>query len=170
MTQPRGESPTTSAAPAKPAAKPESSDRPTTAAAAAAARAPTAPAAPAPTKPAPTTPAAAPAPAPAAFAPDAVDLVRLPSPDDVRGRDPDAPAPPPGHVPVGDSRSLRRRTGTGERFALVYRDGTFLMSRSGAVGREGTWHVVEYPTAAAAAHAYATTCARLTEDGFTDYR
>jgi hypothetical protein len=109
------------------------------------------------------------APAPAAAASDAVDLDRLPSAADITPGDPDAPAPPPGHVPAGDSRSFRLRGRGAERFALVYRDGTFLVSREGLVGREGAWRVVEYPTPSSASRAYAEECSRLVSDGFADY-
>jgi hypothetical protein len=69
-------------------------------------------------------------------------------------------------VPPGDSRSLRRES----RFALVYRLGTFVISRAGAVGTRGQWRVVEYPTSASASHAYAKECSRFVSEGFSDYR
>lgn len=76
------------------------------------------------------------------------------------------PARPPGRVPPGDSRSLRR----GGEFALVYRLQTAVVSRFGAVGQRGQWRVVEYPTSVAAATAYAKEVSRFVSDGFTDYR
>jgi len=76
------------------------------------------------------------------------------------------PAPPPGLVPPGDSRSLRRE---GE-FALVYRIGTYVMSRFGTTGTRGQWRVVEYPTSSSASHAYAKECSRFVSEGFSDYR
>jgi hypothetical protein len=95
----------------------------------------------------------------------AVDLATLPDPDDLSFDDPDAPAAPPGLVPPGNSRSLRR----GDEFALVYLHGSSLVERAGPVGRAGRWRVVAYPSRAAAAHAYAHECSRLHDDGFVDY-
>lgn len=95
----------------------------------------------------------------------AVDLLALPAPDDLAFGDPDASAPPPGRVPPGNSRSLRR----GDEFALVYLHDSSLVERAGTVGRAGRWRVVSYPSRAAAAHAYALECSRLHADGFTDY-
>lgn len=90
----------------------------------------------------------------------------LPGPKDVPTGDPGDPAPAPGRVPPGDSRSLR----WGNLFALIYRHGTFLITRSGTVGRRGVWKVVEYPTTAAASNGYAKEASRFVSEGFTDYR
>jgi hypothetical protein len=79
---------------------------------------------------------------------------------------PDDPAPAPGTTPPGDSRSFRR----GNDFALIYRIGTFLISRVGTVGRRGTWRVVEYPTTSSASHGYAKESSRFVSEGFSDYR
>src|SRR5258706_418385 len=79
------------------------------------------------------------------------------------------PARPPGAVPSGDSRSMRRRTDHYE-FALVYRIQTFVISRTGEVGKRGQWRVVEYPTPSSASHAYAKECSRFVSEGFSDYR
>ena len=79
---------------------------------------------------------------------------------------PDDPAPAPGTVPPGDSRSFRR----GSDFALIYRIGTFLISRTGVVGRRGAWRVVEYPTTSSASHGYAKESSRFVSEGFADYR
>lgn len=94
------------------------------------------------------------------------DPTRMPGPRDVPSGSPDDLAPPPGAVPPGDSRSLRKR---GE-FALVYRQGNAVISRFGAVGTRGQWRVVEYPTTASASHAYAKECSRFVSEGFSDYR
>ena len=80
--------------------------------------------------------------------------------------DPERSAPPPGRVPPGDSRSLRK----GDEFALVYRVETCVISRFGTVGTRGQWRVVEYPTSASASNAYAKECSRFVSEGFTDYR
>ena len=69
-------------------------------------------------------------------------------------------------MPPGDSRSLRH----GDQFALVYRVGTFVISRFGAIGKRGQWRVVEYPTSASASHSYAKECSRFVSEGFSDYR
>ena len=61
---------------------------------------------------------------------------------------------PPGRVPPGDSRSLRR----GNEFALIYRVQTCVISRFGVLGTRGQWRVVEYPTSSAASNAYAKEC------------
>ena len=90
----------------------------------------------------------------------------MPGPRDVPGGDPGDPAPPPGRVPPGDSRSMRR----GNDFALVYRVGTYVISRFGSVGTRGQWRVVEYPTSASASNAYARECSRFVAEGFSDYR
>ncbi|HEX7840674.1 MAG TPA: hypothetical protein VF469_24520, partial [Kofleriaceae bacterium] len=94
---------------------------------------------------------------------------RMPGPREIPGGHPDDPAPPPGTVPRGDSRSLRRRADHHE-FALIYRIQTFVISRMGEVGRRGQWRVVEYPTPSMAAHAYAKECSRFVSEGFSDYR
>jgi predicted DNA-binding WGR domain protein len=64
---------------------------------------------------------------------------------------------------------MRRRTDRYE-FALVYRIQTYVISRFGEVGTRGQWRVVEYPTSAAASHAYAKECSRFVSEGFSDYR
>jgi hypothetical protein len=79
---------------------------------------------------------------------------------------PTDPALPPGLVPPGDSRSLRK----GNEFALVYRRATFVISRFGTIGQRGQWRVVEYPTSASASHSYAKECSRFVAEGFSDYR
>src|SRR5215468_7468543 len=121
---------------------------------------------------------AAPMPAPAASAASAAtgaptdaveDPTRMPGPREIPAGHPDDPAAPPGRVPPGDSRSLRRRTDRHE-FALVYRIQTYVISRVGAVGKRGQWRVVEYPTPTMASHAYAKECSRFVSDGFSDYR
>jgi hypothetical protein len=94
------------------------------------------------------------------------DPTHMPGPKDVPAGNPDDPAPPPGHVPPGDSRSLRR----GNEFALVYRVGTCVISRTGVVGTRGQWRVVEYPTSASAGNSYAKECSRFVSEGFSDYR
>jgi hypothetical protein len=90
----------------------------------------------------------------------------MPGPRDVPAGNPNDPAPAPGRVPRGDSRSLRREN----EFALVYRVGTFVISRFGTVGTRGQWRVVEYPTSNAASHAYAKESSRFVSEGFSDYR
>jgi hypothetical protein len=99
----------------------------------------------------------------------AEDPTRMPGPREIPAGHPDDPASPPGRVPPGDSRSLRRRVDRHE-FALVYRQGSFVISRVGAVGTRGQWRVVEYPTPSMASHAYAKECSRFVSDGFSDYR
>jgi hypothetical protein len=95
--------------------------------------------------------------------------VELLPPDALGSGDPDDAAPPPGPAPSGDARSLRRRQADGtEQFALVYRHATFLITRTGPVGRRGTWQVVEYPTIAAAATGYARACSGFNDDGYRD--
>jgi hypothetical protein len=94
---------------------------------------------------------------------------QMPGPREIPPGNPDDPAQPPGLVPSGDSRSLRRRTDRYE-FALVYRRQTFVITRHGAVGTRGQWKVVEYPTLGAAGNAYARECSRFAADGFSDYR
>jgi hypothetical protein len=99
----------------------------------------------------------------------AEDPTRMPGPRAIPDGHPDDPDAPPGRVPPGDSRSLRRRADRHE-FALVYRVQTFVISRVGVVGTRGQWRVVEYPTLAMASHAYAKECSRFVSDGFSDYR
>jgi predicted DNA-binding WGR domain protein len=99
----------------------------------------------------------------------AEDPTQMPGPREIPGGNPDDPAAPPGHVPRGDSRSMRRRTDQHE-FALIYRVQTYVISRFGVVGTRGQWRVVEYPTSAAAGHAYAKECSRFVSEGFSDYR
>ncbi|HSS02849.1 MAG TPA: hypothetical protein VLM79_37565 [Kofleriaceae bacterium] len=110
--------------------------------------------------------------APAVAAADtqrAEDPTSLPGPREIPTGRPEDPARPPGLVPSGDSRSMRRRADVHE-FALIYRRQTFVISRFGVVGTRGQWRVVEYPTSAAASHAYAKECSRFVSDGFSDYR
>ena len=90
----------------------------------------------------------------------------MPGPKDLPGGNPEDPAPPPGLVPPGDSRSLRR----GNEFALIYRIGTCVVMRFGAIGTRGQWRVVEYPTYAFASSSYAKECSRFVSEGFSDYR
>lgn len=99
----------------------------------------------------------------------AEDPTQMPGPREIPAGRPDDPAQPPGNVPSGDSRSMRRRTDVYE-FALIYRIQTHVISRFGVVGTRGQWRVVEYPTSAAASHAYAKECSRFVSDGFSDYR
>lgn len=94
---------------------------------------------------------------------------RMPGPREIPEGSPDDPAQPPGLVPRGDSRSMRRRADRYE-FALVYRMQTFVITRSGVVGTRGQWRVVEYPTSASASHAYAKESSRFVSEGFSDYR
>lgn len=93
-------------------------------------------------------------------------LTALPSPRQLPTGAPTELAPPPGLVPRGDSRSLRR----GELFALVYRVHSFVVTRHGHTGQLGHWSAVEYPTPAAASHAYARGCSHWVSEGFSDYR
>jgi hypothetical protein len=90
----------------------------------------------------------------------------MPGPKDIPSGEPSDPAPAPGLVPRGDSRSLRR----GNEFALIYRVATYVISRFGSVGQRGQWRVVEYPTSSFAGTAYAKECSRFVSDGFSDYR
>jgi len=99
----------------------------------------------------------------------AEDPTRMPGPREIPAGNPEDPAAPPGHVPPGDSRSLRRRTDRHE-FVLIYRIQTHLISRVGEVGTRGQWRVVEYPTQASASHSYAKECSRFVSEGFSDYR
>lgn len=97
---------------------------------------------------------------------DVENPAHMPGPRDIPAGNPGDPAPAPGSVPRGDSRSLRR----GDEFALVYRIGTSVISRSGTIGTRGQWRVVEYPTSGAAANSYAKECSRFVSEGFVDYR
>src|SRR5439155_22177493 len=99
----------------------------------------------------------------------AEDPTHMPGPREIPAGRPEDPAAPPGQVPPGDSRSMRRRTDVYE-FALIYRIQTYVISRFGVVGTRGQWRVVEYPTSASASHAYAKECSRFVSDGFSDYR
>lgn len=94
---------------------------------------------------------------------------RMPGPREIPAGNPGDPAPPPGQVPPGDSRSLRRRTERHE-FVLIYRIQTYVISRVGEIGTQGQWRVVEYPTQASASHSYAKECSRYVSEGFSDYR
>jgi hypothetical protein len=94
------------------------------------------------------------------------DPTHMPGPREIPGGNPEDPAPAPGRVPPGDSRSLRRDN----EFALVYRMGTYVISRFGTVGTRGQWRVVEYPTSSSASHSYAKECSRFVSEGFSDYR
>jgi hypothetical protein len=91
-------------------------------------------------------------------------LTVLPAPSEIVAGEPTAPAPPPGRVPPGDSRSLR----TDEQFALIYRHGASLVSRRGVIGQRGVWRVVDYPGPTQAATAYAIEFSRLRAQGFLD--
>jgi hypothetical protein len=106
------------------------------------------------------------APAPTGDVTQAEDPTNMPGPREIPDGNPTDPARPPGLVPRGDSRSLRR---PGE-FALIYRRGSFVISRFGALGTRGQWRVVEYPTPSAAANSYAKESSRFVSDGFSDYR
>jgi hypothetical protein len=94
---------------------------------------------------------------------------QMPGPREVPVGNPEDPAAPPGLVPRGDSRSMRRRAERYE-FALIYRRQTFVITRFGTVGTRGQWRVVEYPTSASAAHSYAKEVSRFVSEGFSDYR
>jgi hypothetical protein len=94
------------------------------------------------------------------------DPTHMPGPKQIPAGNPDDPAPAPGRVPPGDSRSLRH---DGE-FALIYRVGTCVISRTGRLGTRGQWRVVEYPTSASASNSYAKECSRFVSEGFSDYR
>lgn len=94
------------------------------------------------------------------------DPTHMPGPKDIPGGEPDDVAPAPGKVPRGDSRSFRR----GAEFALVYRIDTYVISRTGTVGKRGQWRVIEYPTTLAASNYYARECSRIASEGFSDYR
>ena len=58
----------------------------------------------------------------------------------------------------------------GNEFALIYRVGTYVISRFGTVGKRGQWRVVEYPTSTSAANSYAKESSRFVSEGFSDYR
>jgi hypothetical protein len=94
------------------------------------------------------------------------DPTHMPGPRNIPPGNPNDPAQAPGHVPKGDSRSLRR----GNEFALVYRIQTYVISRFGVIGTRGQWRVVEYPTGAAASHSYAKEASRYVSEGYADYR
>ncbi len=97
---------------------------------------------------------------------DVENPTHMPGPGSVPGGAPTDPARAPGRVPSGDSRSLRR----GADFALIYRQGSAVISRFGAIGTRGQWRVVEYPTPTSASNAYAKECSRFVGEGFSDYR
>ena len=97
---------------------------------------------------------------------EAPKLELLPDPSAIPPGEPDDAAEPPGLVPPGDSRSLRR----GGDFVLVYRVANIIVSRFGTVGKRGQFRVVEYPTTAYAANAYARECSRWVSEGYFDYR
>jgi hypothetical protein len=97
---------------------------------------------------------------------DVENPTHMPGPKDIPSGEPGDRAPAPGVVPRGDSRSLRRAN----EFALIYRVGTYVISRFGTVGQRGQWRVVEYPTSSAASHSYAKECSRFVSEGFSDYR
>lgn len=113
---------------------------------------------------------AAPAPAaPVAAAGDRPIYAELPLVKEIdRSVSPDAPAPPPGIAPPGDSRSLRRNGASGEEFLLIYREHTFLVTRAGPVGKHGSWTIIEYPNQGSAANAYAHKCSDYTGAGYYD--
>lgn len=94
------------------------------------------------------------------------DPTRMPNPRDIPAGNPGDPASPPGRVPSGDSRSLRKDN----EFALIYRVGTAVISRFGVVGTRGQWRVVDYPTSSSASNAYAKEVSRFVAEGFSDYR
>ena len=99
------------------------------------------------------------------------DPEALLSPDQIDRGDAESTAPPPRRAPSGDCRSLQRlRPGAPALFALVYRHGSSLVMRSGTIGRQGQWRVVDYPTPAAASRAYAREVGVFVEDGYTDVR
>jgi hypothetical protein len=98
------------------------------------------------------------------------EFAELLPPHRIESGNPDAPAPPPGKAPPGDSRSFRRYRDDIAEFVLIYRNSSFLITRAGQVGRHGTWSIVEYPTLGTAAHAYAQECSRLTAEGYRDLR
>jgi hypothetical protein len=97
---------------------------------------------------------------------DVEDPTFMPAPASVPAGVPTDAAKAPGRVPSGDSRSLRR----GADFALIYRQGSAVIARFGAIGTRGQWRVVEYPTPSSASNAYAKECSRFVGEGFSDYR
>ncbi len=97
---------------------------------------------------------------------DVENPAHMPGPLEIPGGNPDDPAPVPGQVPPGDSRSLRRDN----EFALIYRVGTCVITRSGRIGTRGQWRVVDYPTSTFASNSYAKECSRFVSEGFSDYR
>lgn len=97
---------------------------------------------------------------------DVENPTQMPGPKDVPSGSPTDAAKAPGRVPAGDSRSLRR----GTDFALIYRQGSAVITRFGIVGQRGQWRVVEYPTPTSASNAYAKECSRFVGEGFSDYR
>ncbi len=94
------------------------------------------------------------------------DPTLMPAPRNIPSGHPDDPTLPPGRVPSGDSRSLRNAN----EFALIYRVGTAVITRSGVLGTRGQWRVVDYPTSASASNAYAKEVSRFVAEGFSDYR
>ena len=98
------------------------------------------------------------------------EFVELLPPIAIQPGDPDSPAHPPGRVPRGDSRSLRRFHDGAQEFVLIYRFNSFLITRAGTVGKQGTWTIVEYPHVGSAANAYARKCSELTGAGYRDLR
>lgn len=94
------------------------------------------------------------------------DPTFMPGPRDVPAGNPEDLASPPGLVPSGDSRSLRKDN----EFALIYRVQTAVVSRFGVVGTRGQWRVVDYPTSSSASNAYAKEVSRFVAEGFSDYR
>lgn len=94
------------------------------------------------------------------------DPTYMPGPRDIPGGEPTNPGTVPGHVPRGDSRSLRR----GNEFALIYRTQTCVITRFGVAGTRGQWRVVEYPTSASASNSYAKEVSRWVGEGYSDYR
>ncbi|MCB9561580.1 MAG: hypothetical protein H6709_09460 [Kofleriaceae bacterium] len=98
---------------------------------------------------------------------DIASFAELPTPTEIDDGAPDDDLLPPGHVPPGDVRSLRRAD-SGE-FALVYRWATAVVIRRGPVGKRGTCRVIDYPTPQMASSGYARECTRLHAEGFGDY-
>lgn len=94
------------------------------------------------------------------------DPTLMPPARGIPAGNPEDLASPPGRVPSGDSRSLRKDT----EFALIYRVGTAVITRSGVVGTRGRWRVVDYPTSSSASNAYAKEVSRFVAEGFSDYR
>jgi hypothetical protein len=120
-------------------------------------------------KPEPAQPAPEPAPAAPAAATAEPVYAELPRARDIdTDVSPDSPAPAPGIAPPGDSRSFRRTGPSGEEFLLIYREHSHLITRSGIVGKHGTWSIVDYPNQGSAANAYAHKCSEYAADGFDD--